>query len=301
MKAGKSFRKADITINTIFFAFLGVITILFLLSFFSLQLPTFAKQVYCKTFFYLRSSTFMPLGIRQEQNYCREFSAMDFSEVIPRQVYIREFYPAKRTEFLAFSSKENKSVSIFFEKNITLTRGSFMLSGNSSDVTVYLCNFSAEIKKGKLAPEREYSTGNIASGIKSCLSKCVSFPCAVGIEIESAEGSLSAFSLSIEQKECVLNDEIASNIAACWEKANFGMSKEKMICKALIIRKCTSSAVNESTVTETLKEKGVCAIIGNSDYNCGESDNILWQGSTFGQENTVMIEYSPESKAIIVS
>lgn len=63
-------KKADISITTIFVIVITIISILLLLGLFSTKLPTFAKEIYCKTFFYVHSSVFVPRALRADQTYC---------------------------------------------------------------------------------------------------------------------------------------------------------------------------------------------------------------------------------------
>jgi hypothetical protein len=70
-------RKADISINMIMVIVISIISIVMLLGIFSTKLPTFAKSIYCKTFFYVHSATFVPKEIRQDQSFCRDTKAMN--------------------------------------------------------------------------------------------------------------------------------------------------------------------------------------------------------------------------------
>ncbi|MBN1501934.1 hypothetical protein JW930_00180 [Candidatus Woesearchaeota archaeon] len=63
-------KKGDISITTVFIIFITLASILLLLGLFSTKLPTFAKEMYCKTFFYIHSSVFIPKNFRAEQSYC---------------------------------------------------------------------------------------------------------------------------------------------------------------------------------------------------------------------------------------
>ncbi|MBD3203295.1 hypothetical protein GF327_03310 [Candidatus Woesearchaeota archaeon] len=63
-------KKADLTINTIFVILVTIISIILLLGIFSTKLPVFAKKIYCKTFFFIHSATFIPKDMRADQDFC---------------------------------------------------------------------------------------------------------------------------------------------------------------------------------------------------------------------------------------
>ena len=67
-------KKGDIPINAIFAVVLTIISIVLLLMVFSSNITRFAKSIYCKTFFYVFSSTYIPRSLRADQNYCVELS-----------------------------------------------------------------------------------------------------------------------------------------------------------------------------------------------------------------------------------
>ncbi len=69
--------KGDITINVIMVLLITIVSILLLLGIFSAKLPTFAKSIYCKTFFFIHSSSFIPQAIRQDQTYCSQGLFLD--------------------------------------------------------------------------------------------------------------------------------------------------------------------------------------------------------------------------------
>jgi hypothetical protein len=65
-------KKGEIAINTMMVILITIISIILLLGIFSTKLPTFSKSIYCKTFFFIHSSTFVPKSLRAEQDYCKE-------------------------------------------------------------------------------------------------------------------------------------------------------------------------------------------------------------------------------------
>lgn len=70
-------RNGEITINVIMVMFISIVSIGLLLGLFSTKLPSFAKSIYCKTFFFIHSSTFMPKSVRQDQSYCNSQQALE--------------------------------------------------------------------------------------------------------------------------------------------------------------------------------------------------------------------------------
>ncbi|MBU0758041.1 MAG: hypothetical protein KKF44_08270, partial [Nanoarchaeota archaeon] len=75
-------KKGDLTINMIFVILITIISIVLLLGVFSTKLPTFAKSIYCKTFFYIHSSAFIPKNMRADQDYCRFMAGPVDTEIV---------------------------------------------------------------------------------------------------------------------------------------------------------------------------------------------------------------------------
>ncbi len=297
--------KANIAIDTLFIILISIISIFLLLSLFSLQVPVFAKEMYCKTFFYIHSSTFIPRALRQDQDYCKEFQAMENYVVKPKSYFIREFSDGERTKKLVFDGKKDYIVKIRINGNLTLSYIDFSISGNTNYVRFDACNdgnFGWNLTE--LIPEKEFRPNNLFSEkFKDCFKMCRSFPCDVPIRISGENGYIIVSNLEVSLLKCFINEELASNIVACWEKANFGDYSKNIICKSLTLKKCNfkSEDVSEAEVTRILKEKGLCSVIGNSDFDCGDSDNIEFNITRIRPNDIILIEFLKDKKLIRVS
>jgi hypothetical protein len=296
-------KKGELTINAIFGIFIAIITIFLLLSFFSLQMPTFAKQAYCKTFFYVASAPFLPEGIRQEQEYCREFSMMSSVEIKPQNVFVRALSEGSRTKKLIFIGAQENEVKVSVPENSTLTSFSFLLKGNLSSASVDVCaDGTSEWNISQMAPSREYSSPKeIFQSAKNCAEKCAAFPCNITIKISGENGEAMLSEIEVSYKKCLLKEEIAAAILACWEKANYGAYSRNLQCTGLAVRRCQNSGINESSITNYLKEQKLCNVISNSDFGCGERDEIEWQAVSIKSEGSVLIEFVNSSRKIRVS
>jgi len=296
-------KKGDLTIDAIMAIFLAIVTIFLLLSFFSLKMPIFAKEAYCKTFFYVASASFMPPGIRQEQSYCREFSMLEVQDVIPTKVFVKNLSDGSTSELLQFSGREQQQVEVILPENKTVTDFSFSVKGNLSNFSAQICNDPlSEWQISPMAPSRQYSSGrDVLKSAQACFSKCRAFPCPIQINITGENGNLVISDISFGYKKCLIKEEIISNILACWEKANYGKYSKDIKCKALIVRNCESSGISEQSITDYLKQQGLCRIIGNSDFGCGESDDINWSVINLKSEDSVLIEFVNSTKQIRVS
>ncbi|MBT4352497.1 hypothetical protein HOD20_08230 [archaeon] len=102
-------KKADMAINSTFTIVITIISILLLLGVFSTKLPSFSKAIYCKTFYYIHSSTWVPKGIRGDQNYCRENRLLEppiiLSDDVPLNISLLGYMTAcyKETDYGALN------------------------------------------------------------------------------------------------------------------------------------------------------------------------------------------------------
>ncbi len=70
-------RKGDISTNTIFIIVITLVSIIMLLGLFSTKFPSFSKNVYCNTFFFIHSAAFVPSNLRADQSYCTRGDALE--------------------------------------------------------------------------------------------------------------------------------------------------------------------------------------------------------------------------------
>jgi|GEM_PF-1671227 len=296
-------KKADIAVNMIMIVLLTIISIFLLMSLFSLKMPVFAKQMYCKTFFYVQSSSFMPAFLRQSQDYCREFSALETSEIKPQTVFIREFPDQSRSKKFDFEAQEEQFFKIMLQKNISAVDFSFSVSGNASYLEFDVCddgtaewNLTNMIKDKIFQPEKK-----LLKPFNDCILKCPSFPCDITVKMKGENGFAIISELAVAYPECLLKEEMLSNIVACWEKANFGAYSKNFLCKSLSFKKCQSEQITEKNMTDLIIEKGLCPIMGNKNYGCGEENNIEWNITTIKPDDIILIEFIKDKKQIKIS
>lgn len=297
-------KKGDITIDAMFGAFIGLVTIILLVSFFSLQMPTFAKEIYCKTFFYVASASFMPSGIRQDSSYCREFSMLETEYVKPQKVFVKTISEGSSSKLIKLYPAGWEQLEILLPENRTIEDFSFSAMGNLSNFSAGICGPPDDWNVSQMVPSRKYSSPkDMLKSAKECASKCSSFPCPITLNISGENGIVVISDISLAYRKCLLEEEIASNILACWEKANRGQYSKGIKCKALVVSNCETTGISEQSITEYLKQQGLCRIIGNtgSDPECGESDDILWEIVNLKPDGSVLIEFVNSTKKIRVS
>ncbi|MEM0231220.1 MAG: hypothetical protein QXS55_00890 [Candidatus Woesearchaeota archaeon] len=290
--------RAEITISAIFGGLTAVLAIVLLISFFSFQMPVFAKQVYCKTFFYVASASFLPSGIRQSSDYCREFSMLHFIEVKPIRVFVKRFADNSTT----FTSNGESTFYFILPINSTLTGFSFSARAESGSAEFYICGSkNADWQIEGAVPSKYYtSPGSLVKNLAECSSKCKAYPCILNVSVRSS-GKVWIKDLSLTYKDCPLLEAIAASTISCWESANFGSYSENIPCAAILIRNCPPLNINESTLTKYLRDNGLCGAISNLDYECGDSDDIEWNLTSIHPQGSILIEFLNNSKKIRIS
>lgn len=87
-------------------------------------------------------------------------------------------------------------------------------------------------------------------------------------------------------------------IVKCWERNDYGKGGADFICYELFLRD-VESGINETTLTEFLKDEGWCDRLPNNfleaegkSFDCGEENKLLWKiGNIQGKDITVIIKY----------
>ncbi|MCX6710352.1 MAG: hypothetical protein NTV63_05385, partial [Candidatus Woesearchaeota archaeon] len=184
MKIYEKGKKGDIAINAVMIGLITIASIFLLLMLFSLRMPAFAKQMYCKTFFHLHSASFMPEALRQDQDYCREQTALETYEIKPQDVIMRGLLnggTSRRFDFIA----SNQFFQIGIEKKMEISKFSFALSGNASSIKIDVCpDGIIDFNITDMVPERKYYTDKaLFDAFVNCSAKCHSFPCNVDFQI----------------------------------------------------------------------------------------------------------------------
>jgi hypothetical protein len=95
--------------------------------------------------------------------------------------------------------------------------------------------------------------------------------------------------------------ELLAYIIACWKNAEIEGLDRPHLCYELRLNPPIQN-VTEYNVTQILIREDNCQSIENSDYGCGEQNNILWNVSENVIENQtiLLIKYVPDKNAVEV-
>lgn len=94
---------------------------------------------------------------------------------------------------------------------------------------------------------------------------------------------------------------LLSYIISCWKIVEVRNMSEDSGCYEIKL-KCKTDDVSEENVTYILKKEDRCRSIENSDFGCGERDQILWRvgGGIINTQQIIVIRYSGKNKAVEV-
>ncbi|MGB9748619.1 MAG: hypothetical protein ACP5H9_04590 [Candidatus Woesearchaeota archaeon] len=286
-------KNGELSIQIIFAVVIVVISIMFLTALFSRNLTGFAREIYCKTVFYVHSSVFIPKTFRQDSQFCKYEGAFETRTIKPKEIFLERFDDGSMFKMLNFSDskKQNLTFNIKPEKIRELALN-FSSEANIS-FSISFCKKTNHIKV----------IDNVESQImlkKSDFEECNATN--LILELNSSSGTLLVKNPRIAYEECFLEQELLAHILACWDKTKKGSYAKNIICFQIVVPKfCEDEKTSESSITRVIKEQGLCYIIGNNDYGCGEEDNIEYNLKLITSRTNIMIEYDAEKKKIIVS
>jgi len=81
--------------------------------------------------------------------------------------------------------------------------------------------------------------------------------------------------LTDEDKEVVAK-QIAAYIISCYQNSEILEYVNDTTCYHVFLKNPVNGEINESFLTEMIKQEELCNIIANSDYGCGNEDDIRW-------------------------
>lgn len=301
-------KKADIAINTIFVVALSIISILFLIFVFSTKFSTFGKDIYCKTFFYIHSSTFMPESLRAEKSYCQENKGFRTEQITREIEHLNTFGDGKSSMIIKKSPAQN---FLRLPKDAEVTSFKYSLSSNSDVENMFIAIYVGDLSKNftvdvplfnpKLSPSSfggEYS----AAGFNSYISECTNDFCDIPLRIYLNGTDLKIFNIDVTYKKCFVEEHIIAEAVACYKEVNFGEYTKDKICVELSISPtCQKKYMDQAEATAILQRDGYCEVLPNSDYDCGESDALNWDIGTELPGHNVMVKFNSLTKQIEVS
>ncbi len=108
--------------------------------------------------------------------------------------------------------------------------------------------------------------------------------------------------LSIIYRKYYIREALLDAIVECWKKADFGRSETDILCQEFTIPYDYEffKPITEEDMAKLIIKRQWCHIIGSSDYDCGEEDNIEFTKAIDIVTN-VMIEYKADKKKVVLS
>lgn len=119
---------------------------------------------------------------------------------------------------------------------------------------------------------------------------------------QECERKISFVVEEINESDSVLFSRILLGyIISCWKKVDISEVKDSYPCYELHLLKEVNN-VSEKNVTDILIREDGCISIENSDYNCGERDQIIWEikDGLINKQKVLLIEYDADKDAIRV-
>ncbi|MEM2121358.1 MAG: hypothetical protein QXU20_01725 [Candidatus Woesearchaeota archaeon] len=168
------------------------------------------------------------------------------------------------------------------------------------NITVRLENKSWNIEElNSTNPEQEI---NITEALISALNKTNCYEeCEIKIEIEAENVKLKIKNLTIIYKAYNLLPEIVNKIIDCWERSERGRLNYDLLCEEIPIPKDYEfrKSINEKALTDIIISRKWCNIIQNSDFGCGNKDQI--SVSKISGKTNILIEYNSKEKKVVVT
>ncbi|MFH1591521.1 MAG: hypothetical protein ABIC95_06365 [archaeon] len=307
-------KEGDIAINTIFVIFVAAISILLLIALFAGKLPTFAKTIYCKTFFRIQSSTYFPEAIRVDTDFCASEGRMGSHYIFKQEDVLREFSDGQQV-----FRHQGSGVDGYLSAPLTVPNSEILdataevvvlesiglgdpvtLSFNVGDRTIPPRSILA-------FPVNEPIRVNFATFLETAMAACTGPECEFDLNFwygstNPAYGIRYAVqNLEITYERCFVKEEIIAGMLACYEKASYGERRTSLICDELTLDpSCEESyPITDATVATTLWENGLCEVLTNGDVCLG--DNVDFELDEVTKRTNVLIEYIGDTRHIRVS
>jgi len=291
--------KADITISAIMLILVALISITLLLGLFGTKLPSFARDLYCKTIFIVHSSTFVPQSIRQDESYCNKQNLL-CKHSAESEVFTISRFNSSTTVVLNFTDSHNITLSLNIS-GLQLLGGSLKLSSlePSENLTVKGLASLAELNE-----QNSPFTVDLYPAINRTMRQCTqdSNNCTLNITFDADSGNAVLHDIAIQHRACAVEKTVLAEMLACWMRAYYGSAPKGFgCCLVEIPASCAlPAAITEASITELLNATpGACDVLPNNDYGCGGSNKIEMQKNITSAGSDVLIEF--KNKMIVVS
>ena len=286
-------KDGELSIQIVFTVLIVIISVIFLTALFSKNLTGFAREIYCKTVFHVTSSVFIPKPFRQDSQFCKYENYFETKTITPEEFLITKFPEGSTIKEIDFSFEEKQNITFKIKPKMIKEFSLNFFSNENMSITLSICNKTKNIK---ITENSEHQEKFKADYFEECNQT------ELFVELNSSSGTLTLKNPKMVYDDCMLEKQIISNILACWQKTKQGRYSKDIICLQLIVPKfCDDEKTSESSITRIIKEQGLCHIIGNNDYGCGEEDNLEYNLNLITSRTNIMIEYNADKRKIIVS
>ncbi|MEM3370523.1 MAG: VWA domain-containing protein [Candidatus Woesearchaeota archaeon] len=149
----------------------------------------------------------------------------------------------------------------------------------------------------------ESKTVSLTDEIKELEKSCSSDYCTFTFKISTAGPTqLIADDLKLSYTKYPVKEEIVSAIADCWRKSRYGQEKTSFFCSELGVPREYNfiRAVTERDIAKILMDRQWCHIIGDSEYGCGDSDNINFT-KDINTNTNILVEYDSTKRQVVVT
>lgn len=103
------------------------------------------------------------------------------------------------------------------------------------------------------------------------------------------------------QDNKVFSRELLAYIITCWKETEIKQMYKTHSCYELHLMKIVDN-VTEQNVSSILINEDHCKSIDNSDYDCGDKDQIVWNidGNVIKDQKIILIKYDNSTEAVRV-
>jgi hypothetical protein len=296
--------RGEFSINMVFILLITIISITLLISMFGYKLPGFGKDLYCKTFFHVYSSTMIPQGMRVDKRYCNIGPAIGVVELAPIEDRLLTFADGSESKQVV-----NEILNVQLDsKNVTFASISFSVFDNdprSVDVDVG-GDGSVEDSFTLTIANTPYEA-DLTDAVRSYVEQTGNLIVPIAV-IDSAGLGMQVHELKVDQLRFFPHEQLVGGMLACWELAEYGRLQEDLVCVEITIPNDFKSSgmdtiIDESEITKVLVESEGCDILPNpdGDPSCGDENSIDWYILDLKDVSNILIEYNSLRKSIVVS
>ncbi len=145
-------------------------------------------------------------------------------------------------------------------------------------------------------------TAYLRRELNSSSLSCENNYCNLTVPITAEYINLIVKNASLKIKYYDFKEELSRTVQDCWENSNFGQLDKSSLCKEIVIPRDYKfkNPLTEKSFADFLKAHNLCSLISDKKFNCGDSNDIIFENN-FSEPTNVLVKYDGYLRKVIIS